>query len=50
MNNTKLSEYRTKCPIKMSDGRIFTDYRPRCTINYQLKNTKQNKKSTVGLM
>ena len=29
------------CMLKMQDGRAFTDYRPRCTINYQLKNTKE---------
>ena len=21
------------CPIRMSDGRLFTDYRPRCAVN-----------------
>ena len=42
MNNTKLSEYRTKCPIKMSDGRIFTDYRPRCAVNADLMTDLSN--------
>jgi hypothetical protein len=23
------------CPARMSDGRAFTDYRPRCAINYE---------------
>ena len=41
-NNTKLSEYRTKCPIKMSDGRIFTDYRPRCAVNADLMTDLSN--------
>lgn len=26
------------CLLKMQDGRSFTDYRPRCTIQYQMKN------------
>jgi hypothetical protein len=26
------------CPSKMSDGRLFTDYRPRCNINADLLN------------
>ena len=41
-NNTRLSEYRTKCPIKMSDGRIFTDYRPRCAVNADLMTDLSN--------
>lgn len=24
------------CPVRMSDGRSFTDYRPRCAINAEL--------------
>lgn len=24
------------CPIRMSDGRVFTDYRPRCAVNAEL--------------
>jgi hypothetical protein len=27
-----------ECMFKMQDGRSFTDYRPRCTIQYQMKN------------
>jgi hypothetical protein len=42
MNNTNLDEYRTKCPIKMSDGRIFTDYRPRCAVNSELMTDLSN--------
>ena len=42
--NTKSTNSSTNniqnCMLKMQDGRAFTDYRPRCTINYQLKNTK----------
>ncbi len=32
------------CPSRMSDGRSFTDYRPRCAINAELMSdlTKQN--------
>lgn len=26
------------CPMKMSDGRSFTDYRPRCAVNAELLN------------
>jgi hypothetical protein len=26
------------CPVKMSDGRVFTDYRPRCSVNAELLN------------
>jgi hypothetical protein len=28
----------SQCPIKMSDGRSFTDYRPRCQVNAELFN------------
>lgn len=24
------------CPIRMADGRVFTDYRPRCAVNAEL--------------
>jgi hypothetical protein len=31
------------CPSKMSDGRSFTDYRPRCSVNAELfDNVSQN--------
>lgn len=29
------------CAPRMSDGRVFTDYRPRCTVQYQILNEKQ---------
>lgn len=29
-----------ECMLMMQDGRSFTDYRPRCTIQYQMKNEK----------
>ena len=32
------------CPIRMSDGRSFTDYRPRCAINAELYNDLAMKK------
>jgi len=25
-----------ECPSRMEDGRAFTDYRPRCAVNYEL--------------
>jgi len=40
LKKTKTTNIQS-CMLKMQDGRAFTDYRPRCTINYQLKNTKQ---------
>ena len=30
------TEPKPHCPIKMSDGRSFTDYRPRCAVNAEL--------------
>ena len=27
------------CPLRMSDGRSMTDYRPKCIVNYELMNT-----------
>jgi hypothetical protein len=36
--NTKVNN--NECTFKMQDGRMFTDYRPRCTIQYQMKNEK----------
>ena len=24
------------CPLRMSDGRSITDYRPKCIVNYEL--------------
>jgi len=32
------------CPSKMSDGRSFTDYRPRCNINAELLSDLSNNK------
>lgn len=26
------SQQKPKCPVRMADGRLFTDYRPRCDI------------------
>ena len=37
-NNTTQQKSISECMYKMQDGRSFTDYRPRCTINYQMKN------------
>lgn len=33
--STKLE--KQPCPLRMSDGRQFTDYRPRCAIAYQMR-------------
>ena len=43
MNNNENIQ-NTNCLIsRMQDGRSFTDYRPRCTVQYQIKNNnKQN--------
>jgi len=30
------TELKPECPLKMSDGRSFTDYRPRCMVNAEL--------------
>ena len=35
--NRKDSSESTTCPFRMSDGRNFTDYRTRCTIDYETK-------------
>tara|TARA_B000000475_G_scaffold266546_1_gene256396 strand:+ start:444 stop:821 length:378 start_codon:yes stop_codon:yes gene_type:complete len=32
--NNKSDEYM--CPLRMSDGRSMTDYRPKCMVNYDL--------------
>jgi hypothetical protein len=31
------------CPSRMQDGRVFTDYRPRCMINADLMSQMQSK-------
>jgi hypothetical protein len=36
--NTNTRKSISECMFKMQDGRSFTDYRPRCTIQYQMKN------------
>lgn len=36
--NTKPAKSINECMFRMQDGRSFTDYRPRCTIQYQMKN------------
>ena len=43
-NNENKNEQNVNCLMsRMQDGRSFTDYRPRCTVQYQIKNTnKQN--------
>ena len=32
------------CPLRMSDGRSMTDYRPKCIVNYELMETMDEKK------
>jgi len=34
------------CPARMSDGRTFTDYRPRCAVNSELLGALKNPKSS----
>lgn len=36
MSFNSANEPKPHCPIKMSDGRSFTDYRPRCMVNAEL--------------
>lgn len=36
VNSANPTQTNSGCPIKMSDGRQFTDYRPRCAINANL--------------
>ena len=36
--NTQPQPKPHECMLMMQDGRSFTDYRPRCTIQYQMKN------------
>lgn len=36
--NNNITKSINECMFKMQDGRSFTDYRPRCTIQYQMKN------------
>lgn len=33
----KVVKNEVQCPMRMSDGRNFTDYRTRCTVDYQKK-------------
>ena len=36
--NTRASDNRhPECPPRMSDGRMFTDYRPSCVVNNQIR-------------
>lgn len=44
MSCCEAKEPKPHCPLRMSDGRSFTDYRPRCEINSELfSDLKQNK-------
>ncbi len=36
MSYSSSKELTPHCPIKMADGRAFTDYRPRCMVNSEL--------------
>jgi hypothetical protein len=42
MSFNSSTEKKPHCPIKMSDGRSFTDYRPRCIINSELMTDLNN--------
>lgn len=44
MSSCQAKENKPHCPIKMSDGRSFTDYRPRCSINAELLGDLKNSK------
>jgi len=33
-----MSQNNYTCPLRMSDGRSMTDYRPKCIVNYDLMN------------
>lgn len=34
----EVADAKVMCPTRMSDGRSFTDYRPRCIVNAELLN------------
>ena len=36
MSFSSSKELTPHCPLKMADGRAFTDYRPRCMVNSEL--------------
>ena len=42
MSFNSSTEKKPHCPIKMSDGRSFTDYRPRCMVNSELMTDLDN--------
>ncbi len=37
--DAKKNNVQKPCPMRMSDGRQFTDYRTRCAIAYQMRKT-----------
>ena len=39
-----MSDKEYTCPLRMSDGRSMTDYRPKCIVNYELMETMDEKK------
>lgn len=38
-----MSNNKYTCPLRMSDGRSMTDYRPKCIVNYELMETLPEK-------
>lgn len=46
-NDCSDSKYYS-CPAKMSDGRIFTDYRPRCLANSLNKNSYEHRQYLIN--
>jgi hypothetical protein len=42
MSYSSSKEFTPHCPIKMADGRAFTDYRPRCMVNSELLSDVHN--------
>ena len=42
---TTSDNFYSCCPAKMSDGRMFTDYRPSCTVNNNLRSQNNSENS-----
>lgn len=40
---------RFECPPRMADGRLFTDYRPRCDINYDVDGLNKGGPLALGM-
>ena len=42
MSSCSSKNPQNTCPVKMSDGRSMTDYRPKCMVNYEILNNLTN--------